>query len=124
MRWLAVSMKPAPVMAVALRAAASTSSIDRLKRRQLIGVDLDLQRADVAAEHRDFGDARHRQQPRAQRPVGEGAMSINERVVDVSPKTSTVLEEEVSGVIVGGGMLAGNSCAASAKRSDTTWRSR
>jgi len=34
--------------------------------------------------------------------------------------TSTVLEEEVSGVIVGGGVFCGNSCAASASRSETT----
>jgi len=37
MRWLAVSMKPEPVMAVALRAAVRTSSIDRLKRNRSSG---------------------------------------------------------------------------------------
>ncbi len=124
MRWLAVSMKPAPVMAVALRAAASTSSIDRLKRNSWSG------RIWICSERMSLPNTATLATPgtasRRWRSVQSAMVriSISDRVCDVSPRTSTVLDEEVSGVMVGGGMLAGSSWAASASRSETTWRSR
>jgi hypothetical protein len=39
--------------------------------QELVGVDLHLDRAQVAAEHGDLGDTRDREQPKPQRPVGE-----------------------------------------------------
>jgi hypothetical protein len=47
---------------------------------ELVGMDLDLDRAHIAAEHGNLGDARNRQQSQPQRPVGERAQ-IHERTL-------------------------------------------
>ena len=49
---------------------------------------------------------------------------MRERRSEVTPTTSTVLDEEVSGVRTGGATVAGRRPAASPSRSATDWRAR
>ena len=49
---------------------------------------------------------------------------MSERVSEVMPTTSTVLEDEVSGVSTGGSTVAGSRPAASPSRSARAWRAR
>ncbi len=124
MRWLAVSTNPEPVIAVALRAASRTSSTDRLKRRRSSG------RIWICRERMSLPNTATLETPgtassrwRSVQSASE-RRSISERVLEVRPRTRTVLEEDVSGVMVGGGVFCGNSRAASESRSETTWRLR
>ena len=103
-----VSTKPAPRTPVARRAAVTHVIERQVVADQLVGMDLDLDRAHVAAEHRDVGDARHGEQARRTVQSATVRNSISERVREVRPATSTRLVDDVSGVIIGGSTPCGS----------------
>ncbi len=117
-------MKPPPRTPVARRAAATTSFTPTPKRCSAAGwicTSIDFASRPKIATLATPGTASKRG-----RIVQVAAVrrSISEARFEVSPATSTMLVDDVSGVIVGGITPAGSWAATSFNRSPSNWRSR
>jgi hypothetical protein len=123
-RWLGPSSTPAPRTPVASRAAAATSATPMPYSRSRSGSSWIWSSRTSPPNTATFdtpGVARSRGRMTQSTKV---RCSISVRVADVTPTTSTVLDDEVSGVSTGGSTAAGRRPLASARRSASAWRAR